>query len=80
MDLCEDPDSQTITALVELPGLELDDIEIQLDGNKLTIFGKHPAPGTRRPIQELKYGAFQRSINLSTGIQVGILDSSSSWA
>ena len=78
MDLYEDPDSQTTTALFELPGLKPTDVEIQLHESKLTISGKRSAPVTRYPIQELKYGAFQRSIDLPPGIQVGILDSTPS--
>ena len=75
MDLCEDPESQTITACLELPGIKPTDVEIQLHEDKLTVSGKRPAPpltssGARYPIQELKYGAFQRSINLPIGIQV----------
>jgi len=80
MDVCEDPNSQTITAFLELPGLKLNDIEIQLNEGKLTVSGKRPAPDARYPIQELKYGAFQRSIDLPIGIQVGILDLSLFWA
>jgi HSP20 family protein len=74
MDLCEDPDSQTITACLELPGIKPTDVEIQLHDDKLMVSGKRSAPppsssGARYPIQELKYGAFQRSIDLPTGIQ-----------
>ena len=71
MDLFEDAESQTITACLELPGLKLTDLEIRLDDSKLTVSGKRPAPGTRYPIQELKYGAFQRSVDLPIGIKVG---------
>ena len=75
MDLCEDPDSQTITACLELPGIKPGDVEIQLHDDKLTVSGKRsapqlPGPSARYPVQELKYGAFQRSINLPTGVQV----------
>lgn len=78
MDLCEDPDSQTITACLELPGIKPTDVEIQLHDDKLTVSGKRSAPplsgsGARYPVQELKYGSFQRSINLPMGIQVGSL-------
>ena len=75
MDLCEDPDSQTITACLELPGIKPTDVEIQLHDDKLTISGKRSAPppsgsGVRYPVQELKYGSFRRTINLPEGIQV----------
>jgi len=74
MDLCEDPDSQTITACLELPGIKPADVEIQLHDDKLIISGKRPAPqptgpSATYPIQELKYGSFQRTINLPIGIQ-----------
>ena len=76
MDLCEDPDSQTITACLELPGIKPADVEIQLHDDKLIISGKRPAPqptgpSATYPVQELKYGSFQRTINLPIGIQVG---------
>ena len=75
MDLCEDPESQTITACLELPGIKPTDVEIQLHDDKLTVSGKRSAPqlsgpSARYPVQELKYGAFQRSISLPMGIQV----------
>ena len=78
MDLCEDTDSQTVTACLELPGIKPTDVEIQLHDDKLTISGKRSAPtlsspGARYPVQELKYGPFQRSITLPLGIQVGFV-------
>lgn len=78
MDLCEDPNSQTITACLELPGIKPTDVEIQLHDDKLTVSGNRPAPslsdsGAQYPVQELKYGAFRRSIDLPMGIQVGFL-------
>ena len=75
MDLCEDPDSQTVTACLELPGIKPGEVEIQLHDDKLTVSGKRSAPplsgSVRYPVQELKYGSFQRSIDLPVGIQVG---------
>lgn len=76
MDLFEDPDSQTVTACLELPGIKPGDVEIQLHDDKLTVSGKRSAsqvsvPSARYSVQEFKYGAFQRSINLPTGVQVG---------
>jgi len=80
MDLCEDMDSQTITACLELPGIKPADVEIQLHDDKLIVSGKRSAPQLSGPsatysVQELKYGAFQRSINLPVGIQVGCFPS-----
>ena len=49
MDLCEDPDSQTITACLELPGLKPSDVEIQLHDDKLTVSGKRSAPPLSGP-------------------------------
>ena len=70
MDLCEDPDERTITAYLDLPGLKLPDVEIRLRDDILTVSGKRHAPAARYPFQELKYGAFRRSIRLPIGIQV----------
>ena len=76
MDLREDLGSQTITACLELPGIKPVDVEIQLHDNKLIVSGKRSAPQLSGPsatysVQELKYGAFRRSMNLPMGIQVG---------
>lgn len=83
MDLCEDPDSQTVTACLELPGIKPGDVEIQLHDDKLTVSGKRSAPqlsgpSARYPVQELKYGSFQRIINLPAGVQVRFLSFDSS--
>jgi len=50
------------------------DVEIQLHDGKLTVSGERSAPppsgsSARYPVQELKYGAFQRSIDLPRDIQ-----------
>ena len=78
MDLCGGLDSQTITACLELPGIKPAGVEIQLHDDKLIVSGKRSAPQLSGPsaayyVQELEYGAFQRSINLPIGIQVGSL-------
>lgn len=77
MDLMDDPQSPLITASLELPGLQPSEISIQLQDEKLTISGERVSPlarlqnpGITYPVQEVKYGAFRRIIDLPQGILV----------
>jgi len=88
MDLCDDPGSSSITASLELPGLKPHEISIQLQDEKLTVSGERASPqartansnntGAAYPVQELKYGAFRRIIDLPQGVQANQLTASMS--
>jgi HSP20 family protein len=56
-------------ALIELPGLGQDDIEIQVDGEELTIRGERRMSASARPESfhrmERSYGFFSRSFRLT---------------
>lgn len=64
----EKSDSYMIEA--EIPGVSSNDIEIDLDGNVLTIKGERKVEeqteneSTRRHLVERRYGSFQRSLTL----------------
>lgn len=64
----EKSDSYMIEA--EVPGVHSNDIEIDLDGNVLTIKGERKVEeqteneNTRRHLVERRYGSFQRSLTL----------------
>lgn len=70
VDVAETDEEMILTA--ELPGLTEDDVEIDLEGNMLTIRGekkeeteKEEAKGERKMrIFERRYGAFSRSFTL----------------
>ena len=59
--------------LVELPGVHPDDVEIQMDGDSLTVRGERRASGSARPEcyyrMERSYGSFSRSFQLTAEVQ-----------
>jgi HSP20 family protein len=66
LDISERKDAYLIT--VELPGVELDDVQITMEGNLLTIQGErvfaHDSSEQQFHRIERRYGAFRRSISL----------------
>jgi hypothetical protein len=83
MQICESPTSTHITALFELPGLKNSDINVNVtrDGT-LTVSGERRAPTLLAdaehsskyfPIQEIKYGKFERSLKVPTGVEVCLI-------
>ena len=56
----------------DLPGIALEDVDITLDGNTLTISGtRKGAPeedGVRHYLRELPYGEFRRSVVVPEGV------------
>jgi HSP20 family protein len=77
MQVCDDPQSTRISAILELPGLQKDDLTIDRQGDRLIVSGERQSPvpddsaaTTKYPVQEFKYGKYRRVINLSPGTQV----------
>jgi HSP20 family protein len=66
VDVEETPDELTLTA--ELPGLDREDVEIELENNILTVRGQRAETKTseerRFHVWERRYGSFQRSFTL----------------
>jgi HSP20 family protein len=66
LDISERKDAYLVT--VELPGVELDDVQITMEGNLLTIQGErifaHDSSEQQFHRIERRYGAFRRSISL----------------
>ena len=55
----------------ELPGVSLEDVDITLDGNVLTISGERKVAaeeGVNYYLNELPYGAFRRSVAVPEGV------------
>jgi HSP20 family protein len=55
----------------DLPGVRLEDVDITLDGNVLTISGERKALTEERVnyyLNELPYGAFRRSVSVPEGV------------
>jgi HSP20 family protein len=71
MDIFADDDDLVIRC--ELAGVTLDDVDLTLDHDALTIFGERTgAPNeadTTFYVRERHYGAFRRTVNLPEGIQ-----------
>jgi HSP20 family protein len=72
VDIYETADALIVE--VELPGMQQEDIDIELTGDTLTIRGERkPAPGREYLRQERNYGAFQRAFTLGLPIdQTGV--------
>ena len=83
MEICDHPGSRFVTATFELPGLRKEEIGVHLthDG-RLTISGDRQPPAFLAntdpglavyPVKELKYGRFERTINIPAGLEVRVL-------
>jgi HSP20 family protein len=70
LDISERKDAYLIT--VELPGVELDDVQVTMEANLLTIQGErifaHDSSEQQFHRIERRYGAFRRSITLPTHV------------
>ena len=80
VEICDQPQSRFVSATFELPGLKKEEIGVHLthDG-RLTISGyRRPPPFLDNsdptfvvyPVKEIKYGRFERTINVPAGLEV----------
>ncbi|KAF9556300.1 small heat shock protein [Agrocybe pediades] len=73
MDLSEDSAKNLVTATFELPGLKKDDVQIDVNNNRLTISGEaqksseHDEGGYA--VRERRYGRFSRTLQLPQGVK-----------
>jgi HSP20 family protein len=69
-DVLETPEAFVV--VMELPGVEQDDVEIQVDGSEVVIRGERRLPGPARPESyqrmERSYGAFSRRVLLTDDV------------
>ena len=74
MDLHEDNEKNLVTATFELPGLQKDDVQIDVHNNRLTVsaeakqseeFEEHGYA-----VRERRYGKFSRTLQLPAGVKV----------
>ena len=77
VDVHEDGDAVSLSA--ELPGVKREDIEIQVDGNVLTLRGERKfeseqAEGRRFHRVERSYGTFSRQFHLSSNLDATKID------
>jgi HSP20 family protein len=75
-DLIRDDDA--ITVVMDVPGLRAGDIEIELDGNRLTVRGERTPPGdVGRPQRiERGFGPFERTLRLPDEFDADAVDGS----
>lgn len=76
VDVTETEDELRITA--ELPGMEENDVEIELSGNQLTVRGekKEEREETKKDyhISERRYGSFRRSLQVPDTVDTEKID------
>lgn len=81
VEICDSQSSSRITATIELPGVNVEDITLQVGtNNTLRISGERkrrisPAPGpdTKYPLQEIKYGKYERVLQLPEGTMMSTI-------
>ena len=77
VDVHENKEANTITAMFELPGLKKEDVQIDVHNNRLTVAGENKVDSQRNEdgyaIRERRYGKFSRTLPLPQGIKVSSL-------
>ncbi|TFK42490.1 small heat shock protein [Crucibulum laeve] len=73
MDLHENIDKNSVTATFELPGLKKDDIQIDVNNNRLTVSGESKMTSDHEEggyaVRERRYGKFSRTLQLPQGVK-----------
>jgi len=73
LDVHENKDANSVTATFEVPGLNKDDVNIDVHNNTLTVSGESKVDETRNQdgyaVRERHYGKFSRSIPLAQGVK-----------
>ena len=74
MDVHHDKDTNLVTASFELPGLQKENVSIDVHDNVLTVSGETNTSSERNEdgyaIRERRFGKFTRSLSLPQGIKV----------
>lgn len=74
MDLHEDSKKNLVTATFELPGLKKEDVDIQVNNNRLTISGESKLSREKKEegyiARERRSGKFSRTLQLPQGVEV----------
>jgi HSP20 family protein len=78
MDLKENSDGRTVSAIFELPGLRKEDVSIDVHNSLLTVSGESGGSTVTEEeergyvVRERRAGKFSRTVRLPQGIKVGI--------
>ena len=74
MDLHENKEANTVTAVFELPGLKSQDVSIEVHQGRLTVSGEFDKTESREEggyaVRERHHGKFARTIQVPVGVQV----------
>lgn len=77
MDIHESPESNLVTATIELPGLQKENVQIDVQGNRLVVSGEqtHEKDVNEKGyvLKERSSGRFWRALPLPAGTQVSYL-------
>ncbi|KAF4616884.1 hypothetical protein D9613_008588 [Agrocybe pediades] len=73
MDLHEDDKKNLVTATFELPGLKKEDVNIEVNNNRLTVSGESSMSSEQNKegyaVRERRYGKFSRTLQLPQGVK-----------
>ncbi|TFK28261.1 small heat shock protein [Coprinopsis marcescibilis] len=73
MDLHEDKKKNQVTATFELPGINKQDISVDVNNNRLTVSGESHSSSEKNEkgyaIKERRYGKFSRTLQLPEGVK-----------
>jgi HSP20 family protein len=73
MDLHENHETNSVTAIFELPGLKKEDVNIDVHNNRLNISGEskisEERDGNGYAVRERRFGRFSRTLQLPQGIK-----------
>ncbi|KAI0646081.1 HSP20-like chaperone [Trametes meyenii] len=73
VDVHEDKDKNLVTATFELPGINKQDVSIDLRNNVLTVSGETKAEAEKQEhgyvVRERRFGRFARSLPVPEGVQ-----------
>ena len=74
LDLQENPDTNTVTAKFELPGINPNDVHVDIQYDRLTVSGETTVSETREEgnyvVRERTCGKFSRGLSISPGTKV----------
>jgi HSP20 family protein len=78
VDVHHDKDTNNVNVTFDLPGLQKEDVSIDVHNNVLTVSGENKASSERTEggyvVRERRYGKFTRSLSLPQGLKVSTLD------
>ncbi|KAF8651056.1 hypothetical protein AX16_004919 [Volvariella volvacea WC 439] len=73
MDLHEDKEKNVVTATFEFPGLNKEDVQIDVHNGRLTVSGESKISSEREEkgyaVRERRYGKFSRTLQLPEGVK-----------